>query len=443
MVRHVSACLANVDLPVEQRLLEEAVEARAWGATSAVFNDTYALLRAGLDEPHGIAVICGAGINCTGRRRDGQEVRFAAVGHISGDWGGGGFLWSEAMWWAARAEDGRGPHTALADALPAHFGLPSMLALIEAVHLGHLTPERCVEMTPLLFDVASDGDRIAADVVRRQAAEVAALAVAALTRLELLDQPTPVVLGGGVLTAGHRMLLDGIDEELASVGAEGLHPCRHHSSRGGRGAARPGPRLGAGQLEGAPAREPGAVRGAVMEVVICPTPTPRQSWRRTPSSGCCVATPRPSSAWRRAPAPSVCTTSWPAGSGTGTLTLRRARAFLLDEYVGLPRGHDQSYRSVIHRDLVSRVDLDPAHVLGPDGNATDLDRECAAYEDAIAGAGGVDLQLLGVGTDGHLAFNEPGSSLASRTRIKTLTAGPGRTTRGSSAAIPTRCPGTA
>ena len=92
MVRHVSACLANVDLPVEQRLLEEAVEARAWGATSAVFNDTYALLRAGLDEPHGIAVICGAGINCTGRRRDGQEVRFPAVGHISGDWGGGGFL---------------------------------------------------------------------------------------------------------------------------------------------------------------------------------------------------------------------------------------------------------------------------------------------------------------------------------------------------------------
>jgi N-acetylglucosamine kinase-like BadF-type ATPase len=216
MVRHVSACLANVDLPAEQRLLEESVEARAWGATSSVFNDTYALLRAGLDEPHGIAVICGAGINCTGRRRDGQEVRFPAVGHISGDWGGGGFLWSEAMWWAARAEDGRGPGTALADALPAHFGLPSMLALIEAVHLGHLTPERCVEMTPLLFEVAADGDRIASDVVRRQAVEVVDLAIAALTRLELLDQPTPVVLGGGVLTAGHRMLLDGIDEELAA-----------------------------------------------------------------------------------------------------------------------------------------------------------------------------------------------------------------------------------
>jgi len=217
VVRHVSACLANADLPTEQRRLEEAVEARAWGTTSAVFNDTYALLRAGLDEPHGVAVICGAGINCTGHRRDGREARFAAVGHISGDWGGGGFLWTEAMWWAARAADGRGPHTALQEALPAHYGLPSMDSLIEAVHLGHLSHERCTEMTPLLFEVAAGGDHIAADVVRHQAAEVAALAIAALTRLDLLDQPTPVVLGGGVLTAGHRMLLDGIDEELASA----------------------------------------------------------------------------------------------------------------------------------------------------------------------------------------------------------------------------------
>ena len=217
MVRHVSACLANMDLPAEQRLLEAAVEARAWGATSAVFNDTYALLRAGLDEPHGVAVICGAGINCTGRRRDGREARFAAVGQISGDWGGGGFLWAEAMWWAARAEDGRGPRTALAEALPAHYGLASMAALIEAVHLGHLAPERCMEMTPLLFDVASGGDRIATDVVRRQGSEIVALVVAALTRLELLDEAVSVVLGGGVVTAGHRMLLDGVDEELASA----------------------------------------------------------------------------------------------------------------------------------------------------------------------------------------------------------------------------------
>jgi predicted NBD/HSP70 family sugar kinase len=90
-----------------------------------------------------------------------------------------------------------------------------MAALIEAVHLGRVSAARCLEMTPLLFEVASAGDPVAAAVVRRQGEEVAGLAVAALRRLDLLDEPTPVVLGGGVLTAGHRLLLDTVDEVLA------------------------------------------------------------------------------------------------------------------------------------------------------------------------------------------------------------------------------------
>ncbi|MFC8190943.1 glucosamine-6-phosphate deaminase [Cellulomonas sp. NPDC057328] len=125
------------------------------------------------------------------------------------------------------------------------------------------------------------------------------------------------------------------------------------------------------------------------------------------------------------------------------LSFARARAFLLDEYVGLPADHPERYRTVVERELVSRVDLDPDAVLGPDGLADDLAGACAAYERAIADAGGVDLQLLGIGTDGHVAFNEPGSSLASRTRVKTLT----RQTREDNArffggdvdAVPTHC----
>jgi glucosamine-6-phosphate deaminase len=105
----------------------------------------------------------------------------------------------------------------------------------------------------------------------------------------------------------------------------------------------------------------------------------------------------------------------------GSLSLAKTRAFMLDEYVGLPAEHPQRYRNVIRGELVDKVDIDPAHVFGPDGLATDLAEACNAYEQAIADAGGVDLQILGVGTDGHIAFNEPGSSLASRTRIKTLT----------------------
>jgi glucosamine-6-phosphate deaminase len=105
----------------------------------------------------------------------------------------------------------------------------------------------------------------------------------------------------------------------------------------------------------------------------------------------------------------------------GLMSFRQARGFTLDEYVGLPADHPERYRNVIDKVLVSRVDFAPGAVLGPDGLADDIPAACAAYEAAIRDAGGVDVQILGIGTDGHIAFNEPGSSLASRTRIKTLT----------------------
>jgi glucosamine-6-phosphate deaminase len=103
------------------------------------------------------------------------------------------------------------------------------------------------------------------------------------------------------------------------------------------------------------------------------------------------------------------------------LDFSRVRGFALDEYVGLPAGHPESYREVIRREFTERVNISPANVHSPDGTAADIPEACRAYEDAIREAGGVDLQLLGVGTDGHIGFNEPCSSLASRTRIKTLT----------------------
>ncbi|WP_144790602.1 glucosamine-6-phosphate deaminase [Kocuria palustris] len=100
----------------------------------------------------------------------------------------------------------------------------------------------------------------------------------------------------------------------------------------------------------------------------------------------------------------------------GALSLVHARAFLLDEYLGLPADHPQSYRAEIERELVERTDLPSTAVQSLDGTAGDVEAECAAYERAIHDAGGVDLQLLGIGTDGHIGFNEPGSPLDSRTR---------------------------
>lgn len=95
--------------------------------------------------------------------------------------------------------------------------------------------------------------------------------------------------------------------------------------------------------------------------------------------------------------------------------------FNLDEYVGLPPGHPQSYRATIARELTDDLGLDPRQVHGPDPAPDMLPTAGDRYEQALAHVGGVDLQLLGIGSDGHLAFNEPGSSLASRTRLKTLT----------------------
>ncbi|MFH8573149.1 N-acetylglucosamine kinase [Streptomyces sp. NPDC017993] len=217
-VDDVSAYLANADLPAEEDALTAEITARGWAQTVTVGNDTFALLRAGLPdhgEPVGVAVVCGAGINAVGLGREGATARFPAVGRISGDWGGGGHLADEALWCAARAEDGRGERSELARALPAHFGLSTMLELIEALHLRHLPDLRRHELTPVLFEVAAAGDPIARRIVARQAEEVVLLASVALERLDLLGEPVPVVLGGGVLAARHPLLHDRVAQLLA------------------------------------------------------------------------------------------------------------------------------------------------------------------------------------------------------------------------------------
>ncbi|MFI5769927.1 N-acetylglucosamine kinase [Streptomyces sp. NPDC051658] len=214
-VEHVSACLANVDLPVEETQLTEALVRREWGRTVEVRNDTFAILRAGVDEPRGVAVVCGAGINCVGMVPDGRTARFPAIGRMSGDWGGGAGLAEEAMWFASRAEDGRGEPTELARTLPAHFGLGSMYALIEALHLGRIEFERRHELAPVLFATAAAGDPVAGALVDRLAEEVVAMASVALGRLDLLGEEAPVVLGGSVLAARHPQLDAKITELLA------------------------------------------------------------------------------------------------------------------------------------------------------------------------------------------------------------------------------------
>lgn len=106
---------------------------------------------------------------------------------------------------------------------------------------------------------------------------------------------------------------------------------------------------------------------------------------------------------------------------TGEVSFKNVITFNMDEYVGLPEDHPESYHAFMHRHLFDHIDIKPENIHILNGNAPDLEAECRAYEEAMVEVGGIDLFVGGIGPDGHLAFNEPFSSLQSRTRIKTLT----------------------
>jgi glucosamine-6-phosphate deaminase len=108
-------------------------------------------------------------------------------------------------------------------------------------------------------------------------------------------------------------------------------------------------------------------------------------------------------------------------NGAGKVSFRHVVTFNMDEYVGIPEDHPESYHAFMQKHLFDHVDIPAENINILDGNADDLDAECEDYEARIASYGGIELFLGGIGPDGHIAFNEPGSSLASRTRIKTLT----------------------
>jgi len=104
----------------------------------------------------------------------------------------------------------------------------------------------------------------------------------------------------------------------------------------------------------------------------------------------------------------------------GKISFKYVKTFNMDEYVGLERNHEQSYHYFMFHNLFHHIDIEPSNVHILDGNAPDLEKECAEYEKKIQEAGGIELFVGGIGPDGHIAFNEPGSSLVSRTRVKTL-----------------------
>src|SRR4051794_23876903 len=207
--------LAGADLPAEERRLQDAVAGRGWARRTHVANDTFAVLRAGTDRGWGVAVVCGAGINCVGVAPDGRTARWPALGAITGDWGGGYDVGVAALSAAARGADGRGPRTALEAAVAEHFGLSGPVAVGEAIHERRLAARRLVELAPLVLRLAAD-DAVAAGIAARLAEEVAVFARAAIARLGLAEEEVDVVLGGGLLRAEHEGLGGGVRGALGA-----------------------------------------------------------------------------------------------------------------------------------------------------------------------------------------------------------------------------------
>jgi N-acetylglucosamine kinase-like BadF-type ATPase len=208
--------MAGLDVLAEEEELREGVERRGWARKVRVGNDTYAVLRAGTERGWGVAVVCGAGINCVGVSPDGRHVRFPALGPISGDWGGGYDVGIAALYAAARSEDGRGPRTALERSVPMHFGLTAPHEVAEEIHRKRIDARRLEELPPVVFAEAAD-DHVAGEIVERLAQEVVAMARVALERLKLDEEPTEVLLGGGLLQAGDGRLLGAIEAGLRDV----------------------------------------------------------------------------------------------------------------------------------------------------------------------------------------------------------------------------------
>jgi N-acetylglucosamine kinase-like BadF-type ATPase len=190
--------LAGADTPADTRRLTESLAARGLTSANIVINDAFAPIRAGSGRGWGVALICGSGMNAAGIAPNGRTARLAALGGISGDWGGGVDIGLAALGAAVRARDGRGGRTALEGLVPAHFGFSRPINLTRALEAETIAQSRLRELSPVVFQAAGDGDALARSIVDRLADELVAMAGAMLRRLNLTRRDPDVVLAGGI-----------------------------------------------------------------------------------------------------------------------------------------------------------------------------------------------------------------------------------------------------
>ena len=210
-------CLAGADYPADVRLLTTAIERLGLARDLVILNDTFAALRAGTHRPWGVVLICGQGINGAAIAPDGESARFDALGMISGDWGGARAVGEAGLAAAVRARDGRGPATSLEKLVPAYFKARSTSSLTRALYVGRIHEDRLVELCPVVFRAAGDGDVVARGILIRLADELVAMAGALIRRLRMTELDPEVVLGGGVFNANDPAFYARIEAGVKAV----------------------------------------------------------------------------------------------------------------------------------------------------------------------------------------------------------------------------------
>jgi N-acetylglucosamine kinase-like BadF-type ATPase len=193
--------LAGADRRSDVRMLTAAFAARGLMADTVMVNDAFPPIRADTSRGWGVTLVCGSGINAAGVAPDGRSARMAALGPISGDWGGGGDVGRAGLGAAVRARDGRGPRTRLEALVPAHFRLTRPLDVTWAFELGRLDDDDMRSLSPVVFGAAAAGDAVALAIVDRLADELVTMGSAIIRRLGLVRRAPEVVLAGGVFAA--------------------------------------------------------------------------------------------------------------------------------------------------------------------------------------------------------------------------------------------------
>jgi N-acetylglucosamine kinase-like BadF-type ATPase len=209
--------LAGADTAADTRRLGRALATERFAATDHVINDAFLPIRAGSDRGWGVALICGSGVNAAGIAPDGRRARLAALGDISGDWGGGYDLGLAALGAAVRGRDGRGPRTILEAMVPAALGFSRPVDVTRAIEARRVPSARLRHLAPTVFAAACEADAVARSILDRQADELVAMGAAMIRRLRLARIDPDVILAGGVFAADDVVFETRIRGGLAAI----------------------------------------------------------------------------------------------------------------------------------------------------------------------------------------------------------------------------------